>query len=51
MNLDAIIAVGYRVNGRHAMGLTTWKNAPGGKILEPDFTVAKNRLARDSPLS
>ncbi len=27
------------------MGLTTWKNAPGGKILKPDGTVAKNYLA------
>ncbi len=26
------------------MGLTTWKNAPGGKILKPDIMVAKNYL-------
>lgn len=26
------------------MGLTTWKNAPKGKILKPDVTVAKNYL-------
>jgi hypothetical protein len=27
------------------MGLTTWKNAPAGKILKSDVTVAKNYLA------
>jgi hypothetical protein len=27
------------------MGLTTWKNAPKGKILKSDVTVAKNYLA------
>jgi hypothetical protein len=26
------------------MGLTTWKNAPHGKILAADVTVAKNYL-------
>ena len=26
------------------MGLTTWKNAPHGKILKPDVVVAKNYL-------
>jgi len=26
------------------MGLTTWKNAPQGKILKPDVSVAKNYL-------
>ena len=29
------------------MGLTTWKNAPDGKILETDVTVAKNYLSRE----
>ena len=28
------------------MGLTTWKNAPDGKILKSDVTVAKNYLNR-----
>ena len=28
------------------MGLTTWKQAPGGKILKSDVTVAKNYLNR-----
>lgn len=27
-----------------SMGLTNWKNAPGGKILKSDVTVAKNYL-------
>ena len=27
------------------MGLTTWKNAPGGRILKSDVTVAKNYLS------
>lgn len=27
------------------MGLTTWKNSPGGKILKSDVTIAKNYLA------
>lgn len=26
------------------MGLTTWKNAPDGKIIKPDVSVAKNYL-------
>ena len=29
------------------MGLTTWKNAPDGKILETDVTVAKNYLDKE----
>jgi hypothetical protein len=29
------------------MGLTTWENAPDGKILKPDVTVAKNYLSRE----
>jgi len=29
------------------MGLTTWKNAPGGKILKGDVAVAKNYLTED----
>lgn len=29
------------------MGLTTWKNAPDGKILQPDVTVSKNYLSSE----
>lgn len=28
------------------MGLTTWKNAPQGKILKPDVSIAKNYLTQ-----
>jgi hypothetical protein len=31
-------------SGKARMGLTTWKNAPDGKILKPDVAVAKNYL-------
>ena len=29
------------------MGLTIWKNAPDGKILETDVTIAKNYLSQE----
>ncbi len=29
------------------MGLTTWKNAPNGKIIKSDVTVAKNYLSKE----
>ena len=29
---------------KEKMGLTTWKNAPHGKIIKPDISVAKNYL-------
>lgn len=29
------------------MGLTTWKNAPQGKILKPDVVIAKNYLTEE----
>jgi hypothetical protein len=29
---------------KERMGLTTWKNAPDGKILKPDVVIAKNYL-------
>ena len=32
-------------SARQHMGLTTWRNAPQGKILKPDVVVAKNYLA------
>ncbi|MBQ9080939.1 MAG: virulence RhuM family protein [Clostridia bacterium] len=30
---------------KHNMGLTTWKNAPDGRVLKSDVTVAKNYLS------
>src|SRR5690606_22913065 len=30
-----------------SMGLTTWENSPGGKILRTDITIAKNYLSQD----
>ena len=30
---------------KEKMGLTTWKNAPHGKIIKPDVSIAKNYLA------
>ena len=29
------------------MGLTTWKNAPNGKIVKADVSIAKNYLSKD----
>ena len=29
---------------KERMGLTTWKNAPDGKIIKPDVVIAKNYL-------
>ena len=37
-----------RVNSdKEKMGLTSWDNAPDGKILKSDVTIAKNYLSRD----
>lgn len=37
-----------RVNSKKEnMGLTMWKNAPDGKILETDVTIAKNYLSQE----
>lgn len=30
-----------------SMGLTTWKNAPGGKVLKSDVSIAKNYLIEE----
>lgn len=43
----AEIIVGRVDAAKPHMGLTAWKNAPGGKILKPDVMVAKNYLADD----
>jgi len=34
-------------SSKPGMGLTTWKNAPSGKILRTDVTVAKNYLSEN----
>jgi len=31
-------------SNKDKMGLTTWKNAPNGKIIKPDVSIAKNYL-------
>ena len=40
----AELIVGRADSKKEKMGLTTWKNAPLGKILKPDVVVAKNYL-------
>lgn len=43
--MTAAEIIAKRVNSnRPNMGLTTWKNAPQGKILKSDVTIAKNYL-------
>ena len=34
-------------NEGNSMELTTWRNAPDGKILETDVTIAKNYLSQE----
>ncbi|MEN4018760.1 MAG: virulence RhuM family protein [Methanobacterium sp.] len=34
-------------SNKENMGLTTWKNAPGGKILSSDIRTAKNYLSKE----
>ena len=35
----------YRANAeKEHMGLTTWENAPNGKIVKPDVSISKNDL-------
>jgi len=40
----AELIVGRADSTKEHMGLTTWRNAPKGKILKPDVAVAKNYL-------
>lgn len=40
----AELIVGRADSTKEYMGLTTWRNAPKGKILKPDVAVAKNYL-------
>ena len=41
-----VIAARADHNKEH-MGLTSWKNAPDGKIVKTDVTIAKNYLAKE----
>lgn len=43
----AEVIVGRADATKDHMGLTTWRNAPHGKILKPDVAVAKNYLSKD----
>ena len=58
-NLQAIIAIGFKVNSDHAIRfrkqvgqdcqvlyLTTWELAQDGKIVKADITTAKNYLSK-----
>ena len=38
-------------SSKERMGLTSWENAPDGKILKSDVAIAKNFLTRDEPES
>jgi hypothetical protein len=40
----AELIMGRADSSKEHMGLTTWRNAPKGKILKPDVAVAKNYL-------
>jgi hypothetical protein len=40
----AELIMGRADSTKEHMGLTTWRNAPKGKILKPDVAVAKNYL-------
>lgn len=44
-NTAAEMIVGRANHKKEHMGLTTWKNAPGGKIVKADVSVAKNYLS------
>lgn len=46
MTAAEIIATRADADKPH-MGLTSWKNAPGGKVLKSDVSIAKNYLAKD----
>ena len=43
-NTAAELIMNRADSGKERMGLTTWKNAPAGKIVKTDVSVAKNYL-------
>ncbi len=44
-NTAAELIMGRANSNKENMGLTTWKNAPHGKIIKPDVSIAKNYLS------
>ena len=44
-NTAAELIVARADHTKEHMGLTTWRNAPGGKIVKADVSIAKNYLA------
>lgn len=46
-NTAAEVIVERANHNRKHMGLTTWRNAPEGKIVKADVSVAKNYLSVD----
>ena len=45
-NTAAEVIVARADHNKEHMGLTSWKNAPDGKIVKTDVTIAKNYLAK-----
>lgn len=46
-NTAAEVIVARADHTKDHMGLTTWKNAPNGKIVKADVSIAKNYLSKD----
>lgn len=46
-NTAAEVIVGRANHEKENMGLTTWKNAPLGKIVKADVSIAKNYLSKN----
>ena len=46
-NTAAEIIVARADHNKEHMGLTSWKNAPDGKIVKTDVSIAKNYLSKD----
>ncbi len=44
-NTAAELIINRADSSKDRMGLTTWKNAPGGKIIKTDVSIAKNYLS------
>ena len=46
-NTAAELIVARADHKKEHMGLTSWKNAPDGKIVKTDVSIAKNYLIKD----